>query len=136
MDMDKEVDTFFNHSHMQKEIAMKNEGTWIDEIEIAITVADENGKILEMNRASAKNFAKDGGSKLIGSNLFDCHPGVSAERLETLYKEKKPNHYVVVKNEAKKMVHQVPYFSSGNFAGFVELSLPIPDQIDEFERAP
>ena len=51
-----------------------NEHEWIKEFPAAITVCDKEGFILEMNDKAAKTFEKDGGYKLIGSNMLDCHP--------------------------------------------------------------
>ena len=47
---------------------------WMQEYVGAITVCDTNGIILEMNNESVKANQDQGGEKLIGSNLLDCHP--------------------------------------------------------------
>ena len=44
---------------------------WTYEFPAAITVSDQDGTILMMNEKSASTFSGDGGSKLIGKNLFD-----------------------------------------------------------------
>ena len=39
---------------------------------MAITVCDKDGNILDMNQCSAN--VNSHGNKIIGNNLFDCHP--------------------------------------------------------------
>ena len=48
-----------------------NDHEWIKEFPAAVTVCDEDGIILEMNDKAAKTFEKDGGYKLVGSNMLD-----------------------------------------------------------------
>ncbi|MDP3186487.1 MAG: PAS domain-containing protein, partial [Anaerolineales bacterium] len=50
------------------------ENSWIKEFPGAVTVCDAEGIILEMNAAAEEVFKEDGGRKLIGSNVLDCHP--------------------------------------------------------------
>ena len=57
---------------------------WIKEFPAAVTVCDAEGIILEMNDKSAKTFEADGGYNLIGSNMLDCHPGQSHQKVERL----------------------------------------------------
>ena len=47
---------------------------WIKEIDIAITVCGKDGIILSMNDKALSTFKDDGGEKLIGTNVLDCHP--------------------------------------------------------------
>ncbi len=47
---------------------------WMDGIQVAVTYCDANGIIRDMNSASIEVFSKDGGEKLIGKNVLDCHP--------------------------------------------------------------
>jgi uncharacterized protein (DUF952 family) len=54
---------------------------YFEEIPAAVTVCDEDGKILYMNERSAATFAKDGGKSLIGrrvprlDRILVCDPG-------------------------------------------------------------
>lgn len=34
----------------------------------------------------------------------------------------------------KKIIHQIPWTRNGVFAGFVEISIPIPDDLPHFDR--
>ncbi len=45
-----------------------------------------------------------------------------------------PNHYTISKGGQKKIIHQIPWYREGAFAGFVEISIPIPDTLLHFDR--
>jgi len=47
---------------------------WFKEFRGAVVVCDPDGVILEMNDAAVRANAEDGGAKLSGTNLRDCHP--------------------------------------------------------------
>lgn len=100
--------------------------SWVKEFPAAVTVCDPDGIILEMNDKSAKTFARDGGLALVGKNLFDCHPGLSREKLERLMGARRKNTYTIEKNGVKKLIHQCPWFQNGEYAGFIEFSFEIP----------
>ncbi len=108
---------------------------WIREFPAAITVCDEEGIILEMNDKAAKTFEKDGGYKLVGSNLLDCHPDPARTKVERLLAAKSRNAYTIEKNGVKKLIYQTPWFENGQYAGFVELSLEIPIDMPHFIRS-
>jgi len=110
---------------------MKN---WAEELPIAITVTDAKGKIIEMNRQSAEVFAKYGGTKLIGQALNDCHNAASQNIIATLADERKTNVYTIEKNGRKKMIFQGPWFEDGHYAGLVEISFVLPDEVPHFVR--
>jgi transcriptional regulator with PAS, ATPase and Fis domain len=110
------------------------EVNWQSEIPIAITVCDNNGKILYMNDKSIKTFSAEGGLDLINKNLLDCHPGASKEKLGTLLRTHNPNVYSIEKDGKHKMIIQYPWFEHGEFAGLVEFSLETPAQIPHFIR--
>ncbi|MDD5656809.1 MAG: PAS domain-containing protein [Elusimicrobia bacterium] len=109
---------------------------WAEELPSAITVCDENGAILAMNRAAAGVFKKEGGRTLIGRNLLDCHPEPARSRLKALFASRSPNTYTVEKEGRRKLVHQSPWFRDGRFAGFVELSIVLPEQLEHRVRGP
>jgi transcriptional regulator with PAS, ATPase and Fis domain len=109
-------------------------GSWTNQVAMAVTVTDAHGLITEMNPTSIATFAADGGVKLIGSNVLDCHPEPSRTQLATMYKSHQPNHYTIRKNGQKKIIHQIPLSKEGVFQGYVEISIPIPDQLPHFDR--
>jgi DUF438 domain-containing protein len=107
---------------------------WPQELPIAITVTDKDGKIVEMNNKSAEVFAKYGGPELIGQPLNDCHNPHSQAIIAHLTKDKATNVYTIEKNGMKKLIYQCPWFENGEFAGLVELSMVIPDNLPHFIR--
>jgi hypothetical protein len=110
------------------------ENSWTNLAPIAITVTDANGIITEMNPLSIATFAADGGAKLIGSDILACHPEPSRTKLASMYQAQQPNHYTIQKNGKKKIIHQIPLSKDGIFGGYVEISIPIPDQLPHFNR--
>ncbi|MHA2002374.1 MAG: diguanylate cyclase [Promethearchaeota archaeon] len=107
---------------------------WIKELNYAITVADKDGIILEMNDKSVATVAKYGGADLIGKSVFDCHHPVARKKLENLYETHEINAYTIQKKGIKKLVYQAPWFENGEFRGYVELSLPIPQDMPHYFR--
>lgn len=107
---------------------------WIREFPAAITVCDANGTILALNEKAAVTFAEDGGPNLVGTNLLDCHSEPARSKVAGLLKSEKANVYTIEKEGIKKLIYQSPWYEQGRFAGFVELSLPIPAAIPHFIR--
>ncbi len=109
-------------------------GIWVKEFPVAVTVTDAQGLIVEMNNRSLKAFEEDGGAALLGTSVFDCHPEPARTKTLDLYDRQAPNHYTIRKKGQKKIIHQLPWFMNGAFAGFVEISIPIPDDLPHFDR--
>ena len=107
---------------------------WVREFPAAITVCDTAGVLLAMNRKAVSTFESDGGAALIGTNLLDCHPEPSRTQVEGMLKSGSPNVYTIQKGGIKKLIYQSPWFVGGKYAGFVELSLPIPEVMQHFNR--
>jgi transcriptional regulator with PAS, ATPase and Fis domain len=107
---------------------------WVDEFPAAITVSDEKGTIIEMNAMAIKAFAKDGGEKLIGTNVLDCHPEPSRSKLRDIMDIQKTNAYTIEKAGIKKFIHQAPWYRDGQYAGLVEISFEIPFDLPHFIR--
>ena len=112
-----------------------NENEWIKEFPAAVTVCDKEGILLEMNDRAAKTFESDGGRRLIGSNMLDCHPEPSRTKTELLLAAREKNVYTIEKNGIKKIIYQSPWYKNGQYAGFVELSLEIPFELPHFVRS-
>jgi len=111
-----------------------NEMNWTEELLSAVTVTNADGTIVEMNARSRETFANDGGGALIGQSVFGCHPEPALSKTRELYARQLPNHYTIRKNGQKKIIHQLPWYRDGAFAGFVEVSIPIPDTLPHFDR--
>lgn len=113
---------------------MTSQPDWIEGLPVAITVTDAAGTIVGMNAKSKETFAADGGAALLGTSLFACHPEPALTKTKNLYRRQAANHYTIRKAGRKKIIHQVPWFKDGAFAGFVEISVPIPDELEHFDR--
>ncbi len=107
---------------------------WVKEFPAAVTVCDKEGRILEMNDRSAETFAKDGGAKLVGTNVLDCHPEPSRTKLKGMLESGRTNVYTIEKKGVKKLIYQSPWYEDGRYAGFVEISLEIPRDMPHFIR--
>ncbi|MCZ7555434.1 MAG: PAS domain-containing protein [Bacteroidia bacterium] len=102
-----------------------------------ITVCDRDGIITYMNDKAAEIFAADGGRKLIGSNVLDCHPEPSRTRLVGMLASGELNAYTIEKAGKKKLIYQSPWHDEhGAFAGIVEFSLELPEEMPHFVRTP
>ncbi len=108
---------------------------WAEELGVAITVSDSEGKIVYMNSKAASVFSKEGGKSLIGSGLRDCHNPASWEKILQILGSGRPNCYTIEKNGIKKMIFQAPWYENGTVAGLVELSMEIPFEMDHFVRS-
>lgn len=102
--------------------------------DVAITVCDKDGNILDMNVHSADVNSR--GEKIIGENLFNCHPPKASEILKDLLDNEKLNAYTIEKNGVKKLIYQVPWYENDEFAGLIEFSIPIPFDMPHFVRTP
>ena len=107
---------------------------WTEGFSAAITVCDEKGVILSMNRAAGEVFRQDGGSGLVGKNLLDCHPEPSRSLVAGMLKSPRANTYTVQKGPVKKLVLQAPWYKDGRFAGLVELSIVLPESMAHHVR--
>jgi len=110
-----------------------DEHQWIKEFPGAVTVCDQNGIILEMNDQSANMFQERGG-KLQGLSLWDCHPDPARTKLTLLMEQRKSNVYTIEKKGLKKLVYQTPWYKGGQYSGFLEIVLDLPEVIPHFIR--
>ncbi len=113
---------------------MQDEHAWIEELPAAVTVTDADGVIVAMNARARETFAAEGGGALVGRSVFDCHPQPALAKTKALYAGRSPNHYTIRKGGRRKIIHQLPWYAGGAFAGYVELSIEIPEEMDHFER--
>jgi transcriptional regulator with PAS, ATPase and Fis domain len=107
---------------------------WLDGIAVAATVCDQEGRCLYMNEQAAKTFAKAGGRALVGTNLLDCHDEPARSRFAAQLASPAPNTYTIEKNGVRKLIHQIPWYADGAFAGVVELSFELPPELPHFVR--
>jgi transcriptional regulator with PAS, ATPase and Fis domain len=107
---------------------------WVKEFGAGVTVCDTAGIILEMNDRAAQMFREQGGRSLIGSNVLDCHPEPARTKLEALMEKRQPSTYTTEKKGRRKLIHQAPWYRDGQYAGFVEIVLALPDAMPHFVR--
>ncbi len=108
---------------------------YFNEADIAVTICDKEGTIIEMNQQSRKVNLKPG-QELIGSNVLDCHPEPAKSMLEGMMKNELKNVYTIEKNGQKKLIYQVPWYEEGEYMGFIELSMVIPFEMPHKIRKP
>ena len=106
----------------------------MEECPASITVCDRAGIIVAMNQKAHEVFLKDGGRALIGTSLYDCHPGPARSKLREIMAAQRINVYTIEKNGVKKMIYQCPWREQGKFAGLVEISMEIPFELPHFIR--
>lgn len=107
---------------------------WLKELESAVTLCSTDGTIIYMNDKAVKTFEKDGGEKLIGSNVLGCHPEPSRTQLKEMLEGQKRNVYTIEKNGVKKLIYQTPVYENGKYSGFLELSVELPEKMQNFIR--
>ena len=99
---------------------------YFKEVNLAVTICDKEGKILEMNDKSRKTFLKPGQEDLIGKNVLDCHPEPAHSLLADMLQNPRTNVYTIEKKGVKKLIYQTPWYVDGEFMGVMELSMEIP----------
>lgn len=112
---------------------MELEKVWRD-YPYAVTICDNEGVILYMNRKAEGTFAKEGGSSLIGTNMFECHSLASRTKISEMLANGSSNTYTIEKKGQKKLIHQAPWLNNGKVAGLVELSIVLPAEMPHYIR--
>ena len=108
---------------------------YFKEVNFAITVCDQEGKIISMNDKSQKTFLKPGREVLVGKNVLDCHPEPACSLLADMLQNPRTNVYTIEKNGVKKLIYQTPWFVDGEYRGFMELSMEIPFEMKHLVRS-
>lgn len=108
--------------------------SWFNGFPGAITICDAQGILTDMNDIAAQTMQEEGGRTLIGKNVLDCHSDASKSKLSAMMEKRESNIYTIEKNGVKKLIYQVPYFTDGEYAGFMEFSLEIPFEMPHFVR--
>lgn len=111
-----------------------NQRHWMEQFDVAITVCDPDGIVLKMNDRAAEIFERQGGKRLVGQNLLDCHPEPARSKLLQLMENRRKNVYTIEKQGIKNLIYQAPWYADGRYGGFVELSLEIPAVMPHFVR--
>lgn len=106
------------------------EKNWTENLPVSLTVCDTKGVIVYMNPLSVEMFSKDGGSLLVGKSLYDCHNEESNKYIRKMLTKKIGQTYTTEKNGHKKLIHQVPWFEKDEFMGLMELTIELPDDME------
>ena len=101
---------------------------WSKEVNFPVTICDKDGIIIAMNDKSIDLFKDDGGTDLLGKNLLDCHPEPSKSKLIQMLKHQLSNTYIESINDRKRFVHETPWYENGEYCGFVEILIDLPDE--------
>ena len=116
-------------------ISEESEVDWAEEFNGAVTVCNRAGIIVYMNQYSIRQFAKYGGSKLLGTNLLDCHPEPSKSKLKKMLESPSDNMYTTeLEDGQKKLIYQTPWRVNGEFKGIIELSILLDSEVPNHNR--
>jgi hypothetical protein len=107
---------------------------WVKEFPGAIVVCNKEGIILDLNDEAAVMFTDNGGMKLVGSVIFDCHPESCRAKLKALMKSRQKNIYTIQKDGRRELIFQTPWYRDGQYAGYCELILELPWDMPHFNR--
>lgn len=113
------------------DIIEKNMTNYLNEVNLAVTICDKEGKTLWMNERS-----KIVNGDVTGENLLDCHPEPAKSMLIKMLNDHNTNAYTIEKGSVKKLIYQTPWYEGGEFAGYIELSMEIPFEMPHFVRKP
>ena len=102
---------------------------YFEKADVAVTICAKDGTILDMNRKSRKTFIKPGMPEIIGQNVLDCHPEPARSLLADMLKNPRTNVYTVEKEGVKKLIFQTPWYDDDEYAGYMELSMVLPEVI-------
>jgi transcriptional regulator with PAS, ATPase and Fis domain len=103
-------------------------------LDVAITVADKDYTIINMNPKATATFQSYGGSALLGKNLMECHNERSRELMKKIMETGHPHTYTIEKGGQKKIIHQARWEKDGQIGGLVEISIEIPLELEHFKR--
>ena len=109
---------------------------YFEEVDVAVTVCAKDGTILDMNGKSRKTNLRPGQESILGQNVLDSHPEPARSLLEDMLRNPRTNVYTVEKEGLKKLIFQTPWYDEGEYAGFMELSMVLPENIPHRVRKP
>ena len=105
---------------------------YMKELNVAITVCDKEGKILQMNDKSQKTNHGD----LVGQNVLDCHPEPARRKLMRLMEEHATNAYTIEKKRCEKIDLPDPVVREWRVYGIGGIFLEIPFEMPHYIRKP
>jgi hypothetical protein len=87
-----------------------------------------------MNAHGESLLAGDDGRDLLGTDVLGCHPQPALGKLEGMLEKQVANSYFNTENGEKRFFFQSPWYKEGQYAGFVEISFRVPEEIPHFIR--
>lgn len=102
-------------------------GTLFGGLRVAVTVVDEEYRIVFMNDLAIEHYDYRGGEALIGTDLLDCHNAKSQDLIRQAYTRYRagdltPTRYREDKGDDRgKGVIHIPLVVKGQFRGIAEL---------------
>ena len=102
-------------------------GTLFSGLRAAVTVADEEGRIVFLNDRAIAHYQYGGGEVLIGTSLYDCHNESSQDKIDSLYARYRagdliPTRYYEDRGDGTaQSVVLIPIAVEGHFRGVAEL---------------
>ncbi|MBO7610540.1 MAG: PAS domain-containing protein [Muribaculaceae bacterium] len=106
---------------------------WAEDVQCAVTVCDNDGVIVYMNRRSRETFNKNGES-MVGKSMIPCHSERSQAKIQEMLNNDSTNCYTIDKNGVKKLIYQTPWKNDGKVAGLVEISIVLPNDMPHYIR--
>lgn len=113
---------------------MMGRNSWVEEFSGSVVVCDPEGIIIEMNEKAATAFQKQGGRRLLGSHILDCHPEPARSTLKQLMEQRRTNIYTIERRGIRKLICQAPWHVKGEYRGFVEIVIELPASMPHFIR--
>lgn len=107
---------------------------WAEEMDVMLTVCDNEGIIVYMNKESKLGFHKYGGEELLGQSLLKCHNPKSQDRIREMLTLPQTNTYIINKETERRMIRQFPWVENGEVKGIIEMSFDLPADVLEKKR--
>ena len=88
----------------------------------------------DASNRTARRFAASGGHALIVSSCLDCHPEPSRSELAAMLRDARPKVYTIEKRGQRKLIFQAPWYEGGEYAGFYDMTIDLPDGMPHHVR--
>ena len=107
---------------------------WLEGFAGAVVVSDRKGRIIYMNQAARLNFRKEGGERLLGSSLFDCHNASSCAMIRSMLSSGISHAYTVQNKTGSRLVAQYPWYEGDEIGGVIEITFPCSVPLSHRDR--
>lgn len=111
---------------------------WAASFPAEIIVCDAQGVILEMSDHAIELYRREGGAAMIGRNLYDHHQEPARSQVRSVVKNRvsrlKTVMYTTGKGGESKLVCIAPWQQQGEYAGFVLVTLDLPEKLPHIRK--